>query len=101
SQFLFGPDHPQFGRGSHSWLTGTSAWMFRAFTDWILGVRATLDGLMIDPRLPASWDGFTMKRSFRGKQYDINVTQGKVLVNGKLVRDGSGADRRTVPAPVS
>ncbi|MFA6356971.1 MAG: glycosyl hydrolase family 65 protein, partial [Candidatus Omnitrophota bacterium] len=96
-QFLFGPDHPQFGRGSHSWLTGTSAWMFRAFTDWILGVRATLDGLTIDPRLPSSWDGFTMRRLFRGKEYEIKVSRGKVTVNGKAIRDGSLAHRRSVP----
>lgn len=86
-QFLFGPDHPQFGRGSHSWLTGTSAWMFRAFTDWILGVRATLDGLIIDPRIPSSWDGFKAKRHYRGVTYDINVrraskTETKIEVNG-------------------
>lgn len=89
SQFLFGPDHPQMGRGSHSWLTGTSAWMFRAFTDWILGIRATLDGLVIDPRIPSSWDGFKAKRHYRGVTYDITVcrtskTEKKIEINGSL-----------------
>jgi cellobiose phosphorylase len=39
---------------------------------------------MIDPRLPPSWDGYTMKRLYRGKEYDISVKDGKILVNGKL-----------------
>jgi len=73
SQFIFGPDHPQFGRGSHSWLTGTSTWMFHAFTQYILGIRPEIDGLIIDPCIPKTWDGFKALRKFRGAVYNIEV----------------------------
>ena len=48
------PEAPTHGEAKNSWLTGTAAWNFVAITQWILGIRAELDGLRIDPVLPAA-----------------------------------------------
>jgi len=82
-----GPDSPNFGRGGWTWYTGSSAWLFRVGTEWLLGVRPTWDGLRVEPCLPPGWKGFTMKRAFRGSVYRITVRSGgarrEVLVDGR------------------
>jgi cellobiose phosphorylase len=73
AQMIAGPDAPTYGEAKNSWLTGTAAWNLVAITQWILGIRAEMDGLRVDPVLPASWAGFTATRRFRGATYQISV----------------------------
>lgn len=73
AQMIAGCDAPTFGEAKNSWLSGTAAWNYVAITQWILGVRPTYDGLIIDPCIPRSWPGFTVQRQFRGVQYEIEV----------------------------
>ena len=61
-----GCDAPTFGEGKNSWLTGTAAWTFMNVSQYILGIRPTLEGLAIDPCLPSSIKGFTCERLYRG-----------------------------------
>ena len=37
------------------------------------GIRPDYDGLIVDPCIPSSLDGFTAKRDFRGVTYRITV----------------------------
>ena len=73
SQMIAGRDAPSFGEGKNSWLTGTAAWTFLSISQAILGVKPTLDGLEIDPCIPASVPGFTVSRLYRGARYEISV----------------------------
>jgi len=73
AQMIAGKDAPTHGEAKNSWLTGTAAWNFVAVTQWILGIRAELDGLRVDPVLPAAWAGFSATRRFRGATYEIGV----------------------------
>lgn len=73
SQYITSNEHSSPGKASHSWQTGTAAWMYRVFYDYILGVRATYDGLIIDPVIPSDWKYFTVERVFRGTRYIIEV----------------------------
>ena len=73
SEYVTSPAHETFGQASHSWLTGSGVWMLRDGLDYILGVRPTYDGLLIDPCIPASWDGYKVTRIFRGATYEIEV----------------------------
>ena len=76
--------HP--GEGANSWLTGTASWMYVALSQYILGVRPTLEGLTVQPVFPAAWSGFSIDRHFRGCQYKINVARDSVAgmtVNGE------------------
>lgn len=91
SEFVYGPEHPEFGKGSFTWATGSASWFYRVCVDFICGVRPTLDGLVIDPCIPEKWDEIRVKRDFRGTTYDIliknpkHVSCGveKILVNGQ------------------
>jgi N,N'-diacetylchitobiose phosphorylase len=93
SQFITGKEHHKFGRARNSWLTGTASWSFVAISQHILGLRATYDGLEIDPCIPPDWDGFTATRTYRGATYKItiknpnHVSKGvkELKVNGKTI----------------
>ena len=84
-QFIMGRDHTAYGRARHPWLTGSAGWAYFAATHYILGVRPTYDGLIIDPCIPASWDGFEMDRIFRGKKLHITVRNPSHIEKGKSV----------------
>ena len=73
SQMVAGIDAPTFGEGKNSWLTGTAAWTLVSVTQSILGVQPALDGLALDPCVPASLREFTVTRRFRGAVYRIRV----------------------------
>ena len=72
-QFVMGKDHPAFGRARHPWLTGSGGWNYTAVTHWILGVRLTFDGMIIDPCVPGDWKQFEVRRQWRGATYNITV----------------------------
>ncbi len=74
AQNILGDEHPQFGLGRNSWLSGTASWVYQAATQWILGVRPTYTGLRIDPCIPQRWDSFSVTRQFRGATYQIHVS---------------------------
>lgn len=68
-----GPDSEFFGRGGWTWYSGSAAWLYKAGFDWILGVRPTVEGLLVDPCIPKQWKEFRVKRVFRGAEYRIHV----------------------------
>ena len=84
-QFIMGRDHTAYGRARHPWLTGSAGWAYFAATHYILGVRPTYDGLIIDPCIPASWDGFEMDRVFRGLKLHISVKNPGHIEKGQPV----------------
>ena len=103
AQMIAGKDAPTHGEAKNSWLTGTAAWNFVAISQWILGIRAELDGLRIDPVLPDSWPGFTATRRFRGATYEISVTR-QTTTGGRvshLVVDGKPIDGTLLPVAPS
>jgi len=85
SQMVAGKDAPTFGEGKNSWLTGTAAWTFVSISQAILGIQPTLDGLAIDPCIPAGWTGFTVTRRYRGATYRITVENPRGVEKGIAV----------------
>jgi len=82
SQYITSDEHETAGRASHSWQTGTAAWMFRVGFDYILGIRPTYRGLVIDPVIPSSWKSFKAERVFRGRRYIIAVENPEGVESG-------------------
>ena len=68
-----GPDSPNYGRAGWSWYTGSASWYQKIIVDWILGIRSVEGGLLIEPAIPSEWDGFKVKRLYRGCSYNITV----------------------------
>lgn len=98
-QMVAGCDAPTFGEGKNSWLTGTAAWTFMNVSQYILGIRPTLEGLAIDPCLPSSIKGFTCKRLYRGVRYHITVQKPDGVSKGvrSVVVDGKSIDGNVIP----
>ncbi|AGB40248.1 cellobiose phosphorylase [Halobacteroides halobius DSM 5150] len=94
-----GPLSPMFGRGGWTWYTGSSQWLQRVATNWILGVRADYDGLIVDPCIPAEWDGYTMKRKFRNTTYQITVDNSVHVNQGvkEIKLDGEAIEGNKLP----
>ena len=90
-QMIAGKDAPRFGEAKNSWLTGTAAWNFVALSQYILGIRPTLDGLSIAPCLPARLKGFVVKRVYRGAIYNIRVDNSRGIQRGaaEIIVDGA------------
>ena len=68
-----GPDSPNYGMGGWTWYTGSAAWFQKVIVDWILGIRATESGLLIDPCIPEEWKEYSVIRIFRNTTYNISV----------------------------
>jgi N,N'-diacetylchitobiose phosphorylase len=81
-QFVYGREHTAFGRARHPWLTGSAGWNYTAVTHWILGVRLTFAGLVIDPCIPTAWEGFEVVRRWRGAAYTITVRNPRGVSKG-------------------
>ena len=97
-QFVVGRDHPAFGRARHPFMTGSSGWAYYAATQYILGVRPELDGLRVDPCIPAEWKEFRVRRVWRGAVYDIHVVNPDGVEKGvkAVYADGRLVDKLPV-----
>ena len=70
---IFGPESDKFGLANVSWLTGTAAWMYIAVTQYMFGIKPRWNGLEINPCLPKEMLPAKVKRTFRGKTYEIEI----------------------------
>jgi cellobiose phosphorylase len=99
AQMIAGRDAPTHGEAKNSWLTGTAAWNYYAITQWILGIRAGYEGLLITPVIPKSWRGFRVTRKFRGVTYHIVVERAGAGNQVSLEVDGAPIAGNLVPLP--
>ncbi|MDY4742623.1 MAG: glycosyl transferase, partial [Lachnospira sp.] len=97
SQMIAGRDAARFGEAKNSWLTGTAAWTFTSISQYILGVRASFDGLTIDPCLPDSIDHLTIIRKFRGAVYNITVNNTRHERVTSMIVNGQEIQGNTIP----
>ncbi|HEY3781965.1 MAG TPA: hypothetical protein VGL56_12845 [Fimbriimonadaceae bacterium] len=97
-----GPDSPFEGRAGWTWYTGSASWMYRMALEWICGIRASREGLIVDPRSGSQPLNYRLKRQFRGDVFHFDV-QGTGEVShvecstadfqcGKLQSTGTGAE---------
>jgi cellobiose phosphorylase len=99
SQVIAGRDAQNHGEAKNSWLTGTAAWNFVAISQSILGIKPDFDGLRIDPCIPPDWDGYTVRRIFRGTSFTIEIRNPNHVSKGvaRLTVNGTEIDGNLVP----
>ncbi len=91
----FGPENAtKAGEAPMHWITGTSSWTFRGIVEYLIGVRAEFDGLLVDPQLPDEWNKVTIKRNFRSATYDIKIVRDE---NKGMTVDGNAVDSSLIP----
>ncbi|MCX7754244.1 MAG: hypothetical protein N2117_03225 [Anaerolineales bacterium] len=90
---------PREGNARTAWLTGAAAWFYFSVTHYVLGIRPEIDGLRLDPCIPAAWDGFRLRRELRGKTLDITVHNPGHVQRGvvKLLLDGEPLAGNFIP----
>ncbi|PKQ26788.1 MAG: glycosyl transferase [Actinobacteria bacterium HGW-Actinobacteria-4] len=96
AQMIAGKDASRHGEAKNSWLTGTASWNFVTVSQYLLGVRADWDGLVVDPRIGAEVTDFTVTRQIRGATYEITV-KNSGGGTAKLTVDGAEIEGNTVP----
>ncbi|HEY3438104.1 MAG TPA: glycosyl hydrolase family 65 protein [Actinotalea sp.] len=99
SQFAHGPTSPRFGQARNPWLTGAASWTYIGVTQHILGVRPALAGLEVDPCLPTAWDGFELRRLFRGSWVTVRVTNPDHVSRGVVALEVDGIRVEGTVAP--
>lgn len=63
------------------------------------GIRPEVEGLRIDPCIPSDWEGFSVRRVFRGKVLNIKVENPTGVQQGvsKVVLNGEEIEGNLVP----
>ena len=99
-QMVAGKDSARPGEGKNSWLTGTAAWMWYTISEYILGIKPSYDGLMIDPCLPSTAKSYEVTRKFRGGEFHITVNNPEGNQKGikSITLDGKIINGNIVPA---
>jgi len=73
-----------YGRSSCNYETGTVAWFLMAAVEEMMGVKATVNGIAINPTLPKTWDNVSCSRIYKNAKYNVTLKKGaETTVNGK------------------
>ncbi len=92
---FFGPENTlKAGEAPMHWITGTGSWVFRAIIEYILGIQADFNGLLIEPHLPSHWQHAQITRMFRGDVYEISINR---TGRKRITADGSELDGNIIP----
>ncbi|TFG49090.1 MAG: hypothetical protein E4H33_02980, partial [Anaerolineales bacterium] len=95
----------RIGQGGWSWYTGSAAWMYRVWTEEVLGLKKSGDQLVIDPVIPDWWGGFKVHLRHGEALYTIEVQNPDHLQQGVawLELDGQRLEEKFItldPEPV-
>ncbi|HEY9165749.1 MAG TPA: N,N'-diacetylchitobiose phosphorylase [Candidatus Kryptonia bacterium] len=93
------PPSPRAGASRLPWLSGSASWAYFAATQYILGIKPEIDGLVIDPCVPSDWKSFKVSRVFRGKKINIQITNPNGVQSGvvKIVMNGKEISGKVMP----
>ena len=99
SQMVAGADAKFHGEAKNSWLTGTAAWTFTNISQYILGIYPTLEGLSVNPCIPADFGDFNITRVYRGVTYNIEIKNPNKVQKGvaSLTVDGVEVAGNVIP----
>ena len=81
--------------------SGTASRMYRAATQYILGLQPTYSGLKVAPVIPENWPGFTATRIYRGVTYRITVRRAGPGNSVALRVDGQPVSGNIIPPPAA
>ena len=75
---------PNFGRSSCEPITGTAPWLLLNVLEQLYGLKATVEGLRLQPNIPKDWDDISCTRYFKKAVYEVTYTRNAtgVTVNG-------------------
>jgi cyclic beta-1,2-glucan synthetase len=85
---------PHVRRGGWTWYTGAAGWLYRAGTQWILGLTKAGNRLHLDPCIPRDWREYTITYRFGATLYEIVVKNPDGVMRGvqRIEVDGTAQD---------
>ncbi len=92
--------HPQHvGRAGWTWYTGSSAWMYRAGLESMLGLRRAGTTFEVDPCIPSTWADYSIRWASGRTRYEISVFNPGHVCRGVLLAelDGRSVDSHAIP----
>ena len=75
------------GMGGWSFYTGSAAWYFRVITEYLLGIKISNKKLVLEPRIPSYWDGYSANVFYDGADLNIIIKR-KKGEKSRLIVDG-------------
>jgi len=94
---LFGPDHKNNPlQMEFTWITGSVAWYYNVLSKEMIGIQPDYNGLLFDPKLPSQWNEVSAKRSFRGKDFYINIERNESISETMVMLNGKPCDTNLV-----
>ena len=99
-QFTESVDSPFEGRSHVHWLTGTASTVMVGCIEGILGMRPDLNGLLVAPSIPSTWNGLTIEKMFRGKKLNITIKNENGAEGGfrEFFLNGEKLEKNYIPA---
>ncbi|HLJ59115.1 MAG TPA: glucoamylase family protein [bacterium] len=90
---------PHVGRGGWTWYTGSAGWLYRAAIEWMLGVRVRGPMFSIDPCIPRTWPGYSIRFRHHSAVYSVQVENPSSVCRGVVLAelDGRHLDSATIP----
>jgi cellobiose phosphorylase len=88
------------GRAGWTWYTGSAAWLNRVCLEWVLGIRPTWEGLLIEPCPPASLGKVRVRRVWRGTPITISFDAAQFVPGRRptVILDGRPLVGNIIPA---
>lgn len=74
-----GPISTTPGKAGWTWYTGSAAWLNRVSIEWVLGIRAMWEGLLIDPVPFAALGEVEATRLWRGRKIRVRFNAAKYV----------------------
>ncbi|MCR4939946.1 MAG: hypothetical protein K5930_07560 [Treponemataceae bacterium] len=98
-EYVAGPASVEYMRAGHTWLTGTAPTRLRVVCENIFGLRASYEGLIVDPCVPSDWKKFSASRKFRNTIFYFNYENISGLEKGvkALFVDGKECKANIIP----
>ena len=92
---------PHVGRGGWTWYTGSAGWLYRAGLEAILGFRVQGETLLLEPCIPAAWEGFDVTYRRGSSRYEIAVRNPVHVETGILTASLDDQSIQTSPCLVA
>lgn len=86
-EYYISSDNPNWpGRGEYPLLTASAGWTRFVFQNWFFGVRGEIEGLRIDPCLPAApeFKECGLNIHFRGAEYEVAFHNPHLKKNARI-----------------
>lgn len=85
------------GQAGWTQYTGSAGWFYTAAVEELLGLRLEGGALMVQPKLPASWDGFEADYRFgKNTRVHLTVRRGEKTENVPLRIPADGGEHKIV-----